>query len=242
MPFDISSAPEVWQQIRMNEIIEGPQGIEVIADNFLVCRFGATTKEAIADHDRNLCHFLDRAREQSLKLNPDKVKLRLNSVPFIGPLLTDEGLAPDPNKVSAIINMPTLTNIRSLQQLLGMAQYLAKFLPQLSAITESLRQLGHKYTEWKWLEIYDKAVSNVKDLICKAPVLHYFDPAIEITLQCDTSDGRLGYALYNKANLWHLVHAGSPRLKRNMQIEKEMLAIVRGCETFDQYYMCMATK
>ena len=155
MPFGISSAPEVWQQ-RMNEIIKGLQGIEVIADDFFVCRFGATMKEAIADHDRNLCHFLDRARERGLKLNPDKVKLRLDSVPFIGHLLIDKGLA-DPNKVSAIINMPTPTNIKSPQQLLGMAQYLAKFLPQLSAITEPLRQLGHKDTEWKWLEVHDKA-------------------------------------------------------------------------------------
>ena len=178
----------------MNEIIKGPQGIEVIADDFLVCGFGETMKEAIADHDRKLRDFLDRARERSLKLNPDKVKLRLDSVPFISHLiLTDKGLAPDPNKVSICQHLRT--NIKSLQQLLGMAQYLAKFLPKFSAIIEPLRQLGHKYTEWKWLEIHNKAVSNMKDLICKAPVLRYFDPAIEITLQCDASDGGLGYAL-----------------------------------------------
>ena len=235
MPFGISSAPEVWQQ-RMNEIIEGLQGIEVIADDFLICGFGATMKEAIADHDRNLRHFLDRARERGLKLNPDKVKLRLDSVPFIGHLLTDKGLAPDPNKVSAIINMPTPTNIKSLQQLLGMAQYLAKFLPQLSAITEPLRQLGHKDTEWKWLEVHDKAVSNVKDLICKAPVLRYFDPAIEITLQCDASDGGLGYALLQQGQPVAFGACGLTLAeKKYVQIEKEMLAIVCGCEKFDQY-------
>ena len=190
-------------------------------------------KEAIADHDRKLRDFLDRARERSLKLNPDKVKLRLDSVPFISHLLTDKGLAPDPNKVSICQHLRT--NIKSLQQLLGMAQYLAKFLPKFSAIIEPLRQLGHKYTEWKWLEIHNKAVSNMKDLICKAPVLRYFDPAIEITLQCDASDGGLGYALLQQGQPVALVHVGSPRLKRNTQIEKEMLAIVHGCETFDQY-------
>ena len=85
---------------------------------------------------------------------------------------------------SSSICQHLLIYIKSLQQLLGMTQYLSKFLPHLSAITEPLRQLGHKDTEWKWLEVHDKAVSNVKDLICKAPVLRYFDPAIEIFLQC----------------------------------------------------------
>ena len=194
MPFGISSAPKVWQQ-RMNEIVEGLKGVEVIADDFLICGYGTTTDEAIASHDTNLHLFLDTARERGLKLNPNKVKLRLNSVSFIGHLLTSKGLAPDPDKISSIINMPKPTNIKSLQQLLGMTQYLSKFLPQLSAVSNPLRQLERKDTEWNWSEIHDEAVTKIKNLICKAPVLRYFDPAIEITLQCDASDGGLGYAL-----------------------------------------------
>ena len=46
-----------------------------------------------------------------------------------------------------------------------------------------------------WTEAHDNALSTVKNLICTAPVLCYFDPASEITLQCDASDGGLGYAL-----------------------------------------------
>ena len=56
----------------------------------------ATKEEATANHDENLYIFLERARERGLKLNPDKVKLRLDSVSFIGHILTNKGLAPDP--------------------------------------------------------------------------------------------------------------------------------------------------
>ena len=45
MPFGINSAPEVWQQW-MNQLIEGLKGVEFIADDFLICGFGETTKEA----------------------------------------------------------------------------------------------------------------------------------------------------------------------------------------------------
>ena len=220
----------------MNEIVEGLKGVEVIADDFLICGFGATKEEATANHDENLHFFLERARERGLKLNPDKVKLWLDSVPFIGHLLTNKGLAPDPNKTSAVINMPTPTNTKSLQQLLGMVQYLSKFLPQLSTITEPLRQLGRKDTDWIWTEAHNNAVTKVKDLICTAPVLCYFDPASEITLQCDASDGGLGYALLQQGQP---VAYGARGLtlteKKYAQIEKEMLAIVCGCEKFDQY-------
>ena len=135
------------------------------------------------------------SKERGLKLNLEKVKLRLDSVPFIGHLLTDKGLAPDLNKVCAIINMPTPTSVKSLQQLLGMVQYLSKFLPQLSSVTEPLRQLVHKGYQWEWSTEHDQAVCTIKDLICKVPVLRYFDPAMELTLQCDASESGLGYAL-----------------------------------------------
>jgi len=174
--FGINSAPEVWQHW-MNEIIENLKGVKVIADDFLICGFGATKEEATETHNANLWLFLEREKEQGHRLNLDKVRLRFDLVPFIGHLLTDKGLTTDLNKLSAIINMPT--NVKSLQQLLGMVQYLSKFLPQLSTITEPLRQLGCKDTEWKWLETHNNTVLKIKDLIFKVPVLHYFDPCTD---------------------------------------------------------------
>ena len=47
-------------------------------DNFLVIGWGEKFEEAEADHDKNLVGFLERARERSLKLNPDKMRLRFN--------------------------------------------------------------------------------------------------------------------------------------------------------------------
>ena len=235
MPFGISSAPEVWQQ-RMNQLIEGLQGIEVIADDFLVCGSGDTTEEARVNHDFNLRAFLNRARETGLKLNPTKVKLRCTSVPFIGHVLTDKGLAPDPEKTAAIINMPNPTNVKSLQEFLGMVQYLAKFLPSLSEVTEPLRRLERKDALWCWLEAHDTAIAKLKRMICEAPVLQYFDSSKPVTLQCDASDSGLGYSLLQEGQPVAYGARGLTATEKNYaQIEKEMLAIVVGCEKYDQY-------
>ena len=103
----------------MNKLVMGLKGVEVIGDDFLICTFG----------DNNLHCFLERARNFGLKLNLEKVKLWLDLVPFIGHLFTSEGLAPDPNNTSAVTNMAISTKAKSLQQLLGMAQYQSKFFP-----------------------------------------------------------------------------------------------------------------
>ena len=115
MPFGICSAPEVWQ-IRMNETIEGLSGVEVIADDFLVIGSGDTDEEAAANHDVNLRAFLDRARERHLKLALEKVKLRLREVTFIGHRVTSEGLQADPEKVKAILHMPTPTDVKAFRR------------------------------------------------------------------------------------------------------------------------------
>ena len=103
LPFGINTAPEEFQR-RQHEIIEGLEGVQVIADDFLVYGQGDSYEEAIIDHDRNLRRFLDRAQEVNLKLNKHKMKLRLTEVKYIGHILSSEGLKPDPaaDKVRAV--------------------------------------------------------------------------------------------------------------------------------------------
>ena len=70
----------------------------------------------------------------------------------------------------------------------------------------------------------------------QAPVLRYFDVNKDITLSVDASSEGLGVVLIQEGQP---VAFGSRALtdcqKRYAQIEKELLAIVYGCEKFKQY-------
>lgn len=46
MPSGISSAPEVWQRT-MHELVENLEGVEIIADDFLIAGFGETEEEVL---------------------------------------------------------------------------------------------------------------------------------------------------------------------------------------------------
>ena len=146
MPFGICSAPEVFQR-RIHQLIEGLQGEEVVVDDFVVVGFGDALEDAVRDHDHNLEAFLQRCATRGIRLNSNKVQLRRQELPFIGHVATDKGLRADPTKVDAITRMPPPTDVAGVQRLLGMAQYLAKFLPHLADVTKPLRELTHKDVE-----------------------------------------------------------------------------------------------
>ena len=112
MPFGICSAPEVFQR-RMHQLIEGLHGVEVV--DFVVVGFVGTVAEAVIDHDQNLDMFLKRGAARGIKLNAEKVSLRMREVPFIGHVATDSGLCVDPSKVQAIREMSPPTDIAGVQ-------------------------------------------------------------------------------------------------------------------------------
>jgi len=110
------------------------------------------------------------------------LQLRKQEVPYIGHLLSLDGLKPDPDKVKAILKLPTPTNKQSLQILLKMITYLGKFLPGLSDVTEPFRRLLDRDVEWHWDDAHKTALTHVKQLITREPVLRYFDNFKEVTL------------------------------------------------------------
>ena len=93
---------------------------------------------------------MERLRENNVKLNRDKIKFKLDTVTYIGHQLTSNGVKPDPKKTDAIRKMPVPTNIKELKTFLGMVNYMAKFIPDLSTISEPLRQLERKDVQWEW--------------------------------------------------------------------------------------------
>ncbi|XP_035700303.1 uncharacterized protein K02A2.6-like [Branchiostoma floridae] len=235
LPFGIKSSPEEFQR-RLDQTLEGLAGVKPVVDDILVWGEGETLAEATSDHDRNLRSLMQRCRERNLKLNPDKVKLREQEVPFHGHLITSQGLKLDPSKVTAITKMPRPTDAQGVQRLIGFVTYLAKFLPKLSDICEPLRKLTVKDSEFVWLDAHEKILETLKKMVSTAPVLKYYDKTEELTLQTDASSTGLGAAIMqNGQPVAYASRALTDSETRYAQIEKEMLSVVFGLERFHQY-------
>ena len=235
LPFGASVSSEIFGK-KLYECIHDLEGVLTVADDIMVYGVGDTDEEARTDHDKKLENLLKRCQDVGIRLNPDKLKLRQKSVPFLGHLITREGLKPDPEKVEAILKMPAPTDVTGIQRLNGFVNYLARFLPHLCDILEPIRQLTRKNVPFNWSTAQEKALENVKKAVSQAPVLKYFDPSKEVTIQCDASQSGLGAALLQEGQpIAFASRALTDVETRYAQIEKEMLAIVWSVEKFNQY-------
>ena len=67
------------------------------------------------EHDLILRKVLTRARERNIKFNRDKIQFPVNKVKYMGEVVSELGFSPDPDKISAIHNMPTPSCKQDLQ-------------------------------------------------------------------------------------------------------------------------------
>ena len=109
--------------------------------------------------------------------------------------------------------------------------YLSKFIPNMSQKSASLRQLLQKDVEWSWGQTENEAFETVKTAISFTPVLKFLNPKEPVSLSVDASSKGLGaVTLQNNHPLAYTSKALTENQQNYAQIEKEMLAIVFGCE------------
>ena len=72
------------------------------------------------------------------------------SVEYLGHRISSDGLHPTPDKIRTISEAPAPTNVPQLRAFLGMVNYYAKFLPQLSSVLAPLYRLLQKNARWSW--------------------------------------------------------------------------------------------
>ena len=123
----LTNANDIFEQC-LHDILHGLDGVFNIADDILVIG------ETYGEFKDNVIRFLDQCVEKDLHLNADKFKLDCDTVTFFGYQLTKDGMKPDPRKVKDIQEWPAPKDIKELQSFLGVVNYLARFIPHLSAL------------------------------------------------------------------------------------------------------------
>ncbi|KAK2720687.1 hypothetical protein QYM36_004541 [Artemia franciscana] len=212
----------------MEEAFEGIQGFSVIVDDIII------SGKTIEEHDANVRSTLIRAREKGVKLNLQKCVFKCNSIPYFGHVISENGIHQDPQKVRALRGMRTPNTKDELQTILGMMNYLPRYITNLSSINQPLRDLV-KQRQFKWEQQHDTSFTNIKESICSS--LAFFDPtAGNVKLQVDASKFGLGATLSQKGKPISFASRSLNSTKQNYsQIEKELYAILFGCIHFYQY-------
>ena len=105
------------------------------------------------------------------------------------------GAKPAQNNITAIIEMPPPSSKREVQSFIGMINYLTKFLPRLTELSELIRELIKDKVPFNWGPEHQESFAMLKKELVRAPVLVYYNPQKETILQTDASTKGLGACL-----------------------------------------------
>ena len=234
LSYGVKTAPSIFQAT-MDKILSGIGNTADFIDDLLV--FGDSNGTCL----QTLAKVFARLRAFHVRLNKAKCRFMQKSVEYLGHVVSQEGIKPMMNKIQAIRDAKTPTNVTELKSFLGLANYYGKFVPDLSSMLHPLYARLHKATPWSWDEECAEAFTEVKTQLSSECVLVHYDASKPIVLSTDASPYGVG------AVLSHRMEDGSERpiayasrtlssAEQNYsQIEKEALGIVFGLKKFHLY-------
>lgn len=231
LPFGISSAPAIFQR-HMDSLFKDLPGVQAYLDDIIV---------AEKRNDTSLLkQVLQRLRDYGLRLNIKKCKFRQEEVTFLGHRVDANGLKPKDDNIEAVLQAPVPKSVSELKSFLGLINYYAKFLPNLSTVLAPLYNLLTKGATWKWQQVHEEAVRKVKQAIQASKFLTHFDPNKPLKLECDASPVGVGAVLSHRINgtdypIGFRSRTLSKAERNYSQLEKEALALVFGVTRFKDY-------
>lgn len=235
MPFGLKNSGATFQRL-MDRFRRGLKDIVVIIylDDIIVI------STSLEEHIKDLQQVFDRLRKFKLRAKREKCNFACSQVKFLGHIITPEGIRPNEEKVTAILNLPPPRNVKHLFTFLQTASWFRRFIPSFAEITRPLTQLIKKDAAWTWTEDQKEAFEKLKKLLTHAPILRQADETLPFVIRTDASNYALGVVLLQgEGNEEKPVEYASRLLtaaERNYSTtERKALAVVRAVGKFRGY-------
>ena len=130
------------------------------------------TKGSKEEHMRELIDVPTKLENAGYKLSETKPEFFKTEIEWIGHRIDQVRIRPLQDKLLAIKEPKQPNNEKELKSFLGAIQYLSKYIDNLSAQTDSLRQQLKKNNNWIWTEELTLAFENLKKKSRKYRVWH----------------------------------------------------------------------
>ena len=134
-------------------------------------------------------------RQHSLYAKVSKCEFFRSSVHYLGHVVSEQGLSPDPTKVQAVANWKLPMNVSEVRSFLGLAGYYHRFIKNFAKIAAPLMNLTRKNHPFTWSLREGEAFNQLKTILQNAPVLQLADQQKDYILTTDASDYAMGVVL-----------------------------------------------
>ena len=136
MSFGLINAPAFFMYLMTSVFMpELEKFMVVFIDDLLIY------SEMVEEHEEHLRVVLSRLREHKLYAKFSKCEFWLKTVPFLGHVLSEDGISVDPSKVQEVMDWKAPTLVHEVRTFLGLAGYYRRFILDFSKISKPMMRL-----------------------------------------------------------------------------------------------------
>ena len=168
LPSGIASSPAIWQRF-IDQVTAGLEMTCTIMDDVVVS--GRTNEE----HYWNLDALCQLIQKYGLRVKPPKCFYCQESVVYMGRQVSKEGMRPTGEHLKAIVDASAPQDIGALRSWLGMVNFQAPFVINLSTLAHPLNALLSTKNPFDWSPECEKAFQAIKKAVTSAPCLVQFN-------------------------------------------------------------------
>ncbi|XP_073051281.1 uncharacterized protein [Primulina eburnea] len=171
MPFGLKNAGATYQRL-MNLVFQKQIGrnIEVYVEDNL------TKTREVAHFIDDLAETFATLKQYRIKLNPAKCVFGVKSGKFLGFMVTDRGIEVNPEKIQAIVDMPSPQSVRDVQKLTGRIAAMSRFISRSAHHSYPFFQVLRKAQKFGWDGNCEQAFQDLKKHLAELPVLAKPEP------------------------------------------------------------------
>ncbi len=236
LPFGLVNSPMTMARC-MDKVLgyDLEPKVFVYLDDIVVC------SDTFEEHIDLLKKVAYRLLKANLTINVEKSKFCQKQIKYLGYVLGGDGLKPDLDKISAVINYKIPTSKKEVRRLMGMANYYRRFISDFSSIVAPITDLTKKKIQkFVWTAEAQRAFEELKTRLVSAPVLSNPDFSLPFTIQSDASDHAAGATLTQEIDGRERVIAYFSQKFTSAQrkygaSERECLGVVLAIEKFRPY-------
>ena len=132
VPFRLAQTPAYFQAL-ISEVLKGSSHFTIVyLDDIII--FSQTEEE----HLKHLEIIFRRQKEAVLKLKRSKCSFMKLHIEYSGHLISEKGIEPMPDKLTAIKKMLAPRSPKEIKQFLGLVDYYRKFILRFSDIVKPI--------------------------------------------------------------------------------------------------------